>query len=207
MGTAYQKRPGPRTHACRVDTRVDASWRFATIANVIRYRTLSAIVLGVWLGAGIFADFAVVQNFETVDRFLAAPGNVLAAAELGKIGRDRERVLLRRNAGEENNFIFDNWERAELVVGLALLGLLAFGGPLDRLALGLTAAMLLVVAAQHFFLSPQVTDLGRRIADLPPKAPLNATFWTYHGIYSGIEILKLALGAGLAVRLSLRRNG
>jgi hypothetical protein len=174
---------------------------------VIRYRTLSALVLGVWLGASIFADFAVVQNFETVDRFLAAPGNVLAAAELGKIGRDRERVLLRRNAGEENNFIFENWERAELVIGLALLVLPAFGGPLDRLALGLTTAMLLVVAAQHFFLSPQVTDLGRRIADLPPKDPLNATFWTYHGIYSGVEILKLALGAGLAVRLSLRRNG
>ena len=160
-------------------------------------------MLGLWLGAGIFADFAVVQNFATVDRFLAAPGNALAAAELGKIGRDRERVLLRRNAGEENNFIFENWERAELVIGIVLLGLLAFGGRPDNLMLCLALAMLIVVAAQHFFLSPQVTDLGRRIADLPPKDPLNSTFWMYHGIYSGVEILKLLLGACLALRLWL----
>ena len=172
---------------------------------MIQYRRLAAIVLGAWLGAGVFADFAVVQNFQTVDRFLADPGNVLAATELGKIGRDRERVLLRRNAGEENNFIFANWERAELVTGIALLALLAFGGQPDKPMLALVLALLAIVASQHFFFSPRITDLGRRIADLPPKDPLNTTFWTYHGIYSGVEILKLLVGAVLAVRLSLRQ--
>jgi len=171
---------------------------------VIQYRRVGALLLGVWLGAGVFADIAVTQNFATVDRFLAAPGNILSATELTKIGRDRERVLLRRNAGEENNFIFENWERAEFFIGSALLFVLAFGGRPDKLMLGLTAAMLIVVAVQHFYLSPQVTDLGRRIADLPPKHPLNATFWMFHGIYSGVEIVKLLIGAGLAVRFSFR---
>lgn len=167
------------------------------------YRRLAILLLGAWLGAGVFADFAVVQNFQTVDRFLADPGNALAASELGKIGRDRERVLLRRNAGEENNFIFANWERAELGIGVVLLALLAFGRQ-DKPALVLAVTMLVVVVAQHFFLSQRITDLGRRIADLPPNDPLNGTFWTYHGIYSGVEILKLAIGGGLAVLLSLR---
>ena len=87
---------------------------------------------------------------------------------------------------------------------ITLLFVLAFGGRPDKLMLGLTAAMLIVVAVQHFYLSPQVTDLGRRIADLPPKHPLNATFWMFHGIYSGVEIVKLLIGAGLAVRFSFR---
>ena len=171
---------------------------------MIQYRRVGALLLGVWLGAGVFADVAVTQNFATVDRFLAAPGNILSATELTKIGRNRERVLLRRNAGEENNFIFENWERAEFFIGAALLFVLAFGGRPDKLMLGLTAAMLIIVAVQHFYLTPEVTDLGRRIADLPAKHPLNATFWMFHGIYSGVEILKLLIGLGLALRISLR---
>ena len=173
---------------------------------MLQYRRLAAIVVGIWLGAGIFADFAVIQNFDTVDRFLAAPGSVFSAAELGKIGRDRERALLRRNAGEENNYIFENWERAELILGLVLLVVLAFGGRPDKLMLSLALAMMVVVAVQHFYLSPTVTDLGRQIADLPPKHPLNDRFWMFHGIYSGVEILKLLIAAGLAVLLSINKS-
>ncbi len=184
---------------------------FATIADVIQYRAvnyrkLAAIVVGVWLGAGVFADLAVIRNFETVDRFLAAPGSMLAAAELGKIGRERERALLRRNAGEENNYIFENWERAELIIGLVLLFVLAFGGRPDTLMLSMALAMMILVAIQHFYLSPTVTDLGRQIADLPPKHPLNDRFWMFHGIYSGVEILKLLMGAALAVLLSISKS-
>jgi hypothetical protein len=174
-------------------------------SNVIQYHRVSAIILGIWLGAGVFADFAVTQNFGTVDRFLASPGSALTAAELGKIGRDRERLILRRNAGEENNYMFENWERAELLTGLILLFILAFGGRPDKIGLSLVLAMTIIVAVQHFYLSPTVTDLGRQIADLPATDPLNARFWTFHGIYSGVEILKLLTGAGLAVLLSVSK--
>jgi hypothetical protein len=172
---------------------------------VIQYRRLATLLVGAWLGAGVFADIAVVQNFETVDRFLPAPGSAGTAAEIAQIGRDRTRVLLRRNAGEENNFLFTNWELAELGIGGALLLTLAFGARAGKLPIGLTVAMLAIVGVQHFFLSPMVTDLGRKMADLPAANPLTATFWTYHGIYSGAEILKLALGGVLAV--AGERNG
>ncbi len=163
-------------------------------------------MLGTWLGAGIFADVAVTQNFQTVDRFLVQPGSVLTSAELNKIGRERERVILRRNAGEENNAIFENWERVELLIGCALVGLLLFSARPQRLMLAAAFLMLAIVAVQHFFLSGEITDLGRRLADLPADDPLATRFWTYHRIYSGSEILKLLVGIGLAVRLAIRRR-
>jgi hypothetical protein len=174
--------------------------------NVTQYRRLAAILLGVWLGAGIFADLAVTQNFQTVDRFLAAPGSIGTSVELNRTGRDHARLILRRNAGEENNFIFLNWERGEIILGIALLATLFFGGRPQKLMLAGALSMLLIVAVQHFFLSPEVTDMGRKLADLPDDAALTKRFWMFHGIYSGSEILKLLVGFALAVRLCIRRK-
>jgi hypothetical protein len=179
-------------------------------SNVIQYRRIAAIVLGGWLGAGTFADFAVTQNFETVDRFLRSPGSNVTAMELEKIGADRERPILRRNAGEENGFLFEEWETAELAIGAGIIGLLLVGGKRSGLLLSPAVLMVLIVAAQRFYLSPEVTDLGRRIADLSaldPRGPqLDSQFWTAHGVYSGLEIFKLLLGAFLAVLLVLPRK-
>ena len=64
-------------------------WGVCDNLKVIQYRRIAAILLGVWLGAGIFADLAVTQNFQTVDRFLAAPGSIGTTVELK---RDRTRT-------------------------------------------------------------------------------------------------------------------
>jgi hypothetical protein len=174
---------------------------------VIQYRRIAAIALGGWLGAATFADFAVTQNFQTVDRFLSSPGSNATAMELQKIGAERERPILRRNAGEENGFLFEGWETAELAIGAVLIGLLLAGGKRSGLLLAPAVLMLVIVATQRFYLSPEVTGLGRRIADLSaadPRGPqLDSQFWTAHGIYSGLEIFKLLLGAFLAVLLVL----
>lgn len=173
---------------------------------MIQYRRLAALVLGAWLGAGILTDIAVTQNFQAVDRFLQKTGSVLTSGELQSIGRDRERKILRRNAAEENNFIFETWERIEIAIGSALFLLLLFGSRPNKLMLGAALLMTSIVAVQHFFLSPRIVDLGRRIADLPPNDPINAKFWILHGTYSGSEILKLLVGFAFAVRLSIRRK-
>lgn len=173
---------------------------------MIQYRRLAALVLGAWLGAAVFADIAATQNFAAVDRFLAEPGSLHTSVELNQIGRSRERLILRRNAGEENNGIFENWERAELIAGTVLFALLLFGARPNKMMLGLTLLLLAIVAVQHFYLSPQVTDLGRRIADVPASDPLNAKFRTFHGVYSGSELLKLVVMLGFAARLAIRRK-
>lgn len=173
---------------------------------MIQYRRLAAILLGVWLGAGIFADLAVTQNFQTVDRFLTTPGSVATSVELNRIGRDQARAILRRNAAEENNFLFENWERAELLLGAALLATLFFGERPQKLMLAAGLTMWVIVLAQHFLLSPEVADMGRRMADTPDDTSLTNKFWMFHGIYSGSEILKLLVGVALSVRLAIRRK-
>lgn len=173
---------------------------------MIQYRRLSALLLGAWLGASILTDVAVTQNFQTVDRFLEAPGNLGTSAQLNAIGRARERVILRRNAAEENNWIFLNWERLEFAVGTGLFLMLLFGGRPRKTMLGLSLFMLAIVGAEHFLLTGRITDLGRVVDDLPATAPDYKTFWALHGIYSGLDILKMLVGIVLAARLVIRRK-
>jgi hypothetical protein len=179
---------------------------FATIAIVIQYRRLSALLLGAWLGASVLADVAVTQNFQTVDRFLAAPGDPATSLQLNAIGRDRERVILRRNAAEENNWIFTNWERVQFVLGGGLFLLFLFGDRPQRLLLGAALSLLVIVAAEHFVLTPRIVDLGRIIDGLAPADPQYKTFWTLHGFYSGLDILKMLIAFAVAVRLTVRRK-
>ena len=171
---------------------------------MIQFRRLTALLLGAWLGGSILTDVAVTENFNTIDPFLQTPGNVAASAELNKVGRDQERMLLRRNAGEENTWIFTNWERVEVALGGVLFLVLLFGGAPQKLMLALCLAMTAVVAGQHFFLLPQIADIGRRVEYLPASDPQSVLFWRLHGIYSGLEIAKLVLGLAFAVRLTFR---
>jgi len=164
---------------------------------VIPYSRLSILLLGAWLGAGIFTDLAVTQNFRAVDRFLES-------TQLNAIGRARERVVLRKNAAEENNWIFRNWERLEFAIGGALLLLLVFGERPRKSILPLGLLLPAIVAAEHFLLTPRIIDLGRIVEDLPATDPATRTFWMMHGLYGGLDILKILVGLGLAAVLVIR---
>ncbi len=170
---------------------------------MIQYRTFSALLLGAWLGASILADVAVTQNFQTVDRFLASPGTSRTVTEIEAAGRARERFILRRNAAEENNGIFLNWEWAEIAIGAGLFLVLLRDSKLSKAALMLSLAMLAIVIVEHFLLTPLITGLGRKVDDLPATNPLSREFWILHGFYSGFDILKLLIGASLAALLVL----
>ena len=169
---------------------------------VSRYRSLVAILLGAWLGASIVADIAVTQNFHAVDRFLAAPGNATTEAQLNAIGRAEERVILRRNAAEENNWIFLNWERVEIAIAVALLALLLADRARGML-LGGSVLLITVLAAEHFVLTPEITSLGRIVDGLQPSDPQYKTFWMLHGFYSGLDILKMLVVCALGARISM----
>ena len=63
--------------------------------------------------------------------------------------------------------------------------------------------MLLIVVAQRFFMTPELTWLGRNFDFIPAGTPSidRNRFWMLHSIYTGFEILKWGLGLVLGARL------
>ena len=167
---------------------------------VIHYRSLTVCLLGAWLGASILADVAVTQNFQAVDRFLPSVG-------MDPSGRATQRVLMRRNAAEENAWIFLNWERAEFLIGGVLVLLLWKGARAGKTALAGIILVLVILVVEHFLLTPQIISLGGSVDSLTPGDPKYRKFWILHGSYSGLDILKMIIIFGLAARDVWTRKG
>ncbi len=163
-----------------------------------------------WLGAAGLVDIVVTQNFASVDRFLYSPGSIEAKADIQTIGHDAVRQMLRRNAGEENAWIFEMWEWVQVGLIPLFFFMVLFGERPPKLALILIPLIFMIVLLQRFALTPTLTNMGREVQEMPPVAQLKnprvGQFWILHGFYSGFEILKLALGFAVGVRLGIRRK-
>ncbi len=151
-------------------------------------------------------DLVAIQNFKSVDRFLADTG-IRAAEDVHTLGKAETRVLLRHLVGEQNRFYFEQWEWIQLGLGLSLLLLLVFGSRPPTVAILLCVGMLGIVLAQRVRLTPQISNLGRVLDFTAPnlESAEKKTFWTLHGIYSWVELLKIALGLTMAGFLVIKR--
>jgi hypothetical protein len=165
----------------------------------MHYRRLASFLMGAWLAASGLLDFCVIQNFHAVDRFLETP-DARAVQEIQAVGgREEARTFLRMEAADLNAFLFEQWEIFQFVFGIAILGVFIFGGgEVPRAAFILTILMLGILSVQRFYLTPEITRLGR--------LPIDAHFWMLHGISSGLELLKLALGLVAAGTLLVRHT-
>ena len=174
----------------------------------MHFRRFAALLLGAWLAGCVFMDMVATQNFRSVDRLLAAPPAHIAERMQAMGGHDAARVFLRYQASELNRAYFDNWERAQIVLGGVLFLVLLFGSAPNRLMLLLTLLMLGIVLVMHFYLTPEITRLGRTIDFVSPgtPSPERSRFWTFHGAYSACELVKFGLGTVLAVLLVKRRR-
>jgi len=168
---------------------------------------LAALLAGAWLAGCLFMDMVATQNFRSVDRLLAAPSPQLAERIQTMGGHDAARMLLRHQVAEQNRWYFETWEQIQIVLGVALV-LVLFGAGRDRWMLVLTILMVGIVLIMHFFLTPEITRLGRAIDFVPPgtSSADRTRFWTLHGAYSGSELMKLGLGIVLAALLIFRRK-
>jgi hypothetical protein len=174
----------------------------------MHFRRFAALLLGAWLAGCVFMDMVATQNFRSVDRLLAAPPPQIAERMQAMGGHDPARTFLRYQASELNRSYFDNWERAQIVLDAVLFLVLLFGSAPNRLMLLFTLLMLGLVLLMHFYLTPEITRLGRVIDFVAPGTPSpdRTRFWTFHGAYSACELLKFGLGTVLAVLLVRRRR-
>ncbi len=174
----------------------------------MHFHRFAAFLLGAWLAGCLFMDMVATQNFRSVERLLAAPSPQLAERVQAMGGRDVARMLLRHQVAEQNRWYFETWEQVQIALGAALLFVLLFGVVRDRWLVFFSVLMLLIVLIAHFFLTPEITRLGRTIDFVPPAAssPDRARFWMFHGAYSGSELIKLGVGIVLAVLVVRRRR-
>jgi hypothetical protein len=169
----------------------------------MHFRHFAALLLGAWLAGSLFMDLVATGNFRSVDRLLAAPSPQAAERIRSMGGHNVARAFLRYHVSEQNRWYFETWEQIQIGLGTVLFLILLFSPRRDKVLLVQTLLLLVTVLVMHFFLTPQIVRLGRAI-DFTPPATLSSdrtTFWTYHSVYSGGELMKLGLGLLMAVRL------
>jgi hypothetical protein len=166
---------------------------------------LAILFLGAWLAGSGFMIWIASGNFASVERVLRMP-SPKAEKEFQDLGTQRARALLRYHSSEQNRHYFYCWELAQIVVGLLTAAFVGVGTRWNKLAVGLSSAMLLLVLIMHFTITPRVTEIGRAI-DFTTAKEMPADreeFWTYHKAYSALELAKIGLGLVLSVWLVRR---
>ena len=164
----------------------------------MHHSRIAAFLLGALLLGSLFLTFVATRNFHAVDAMLNSPPPE-ASKMIQTLGHQNARQLLRYLAGEENRSYFEAWELAQLALGVALVAFLLFGVE-KRLLAGLAGAMLALTLFQHFKITPDLMWMGRSIDFLPAAAESQARdqFWKLHGIYGGIEVVKMLLAVTIA---------
>lgn len=177
-----------------------------TVALLMHYRRLASLLVGAWLSGSFGMMVVATQNFRGVDRLLEAP-SAQAAPLLRELGDDA-RPLLRYQVSELNRWYFQMWERTQLVLGIAVLGVLLFRAEGRPSMLILSSLMLASTAAVHWLITPEIIRLGRSIDFVPETVFSEARnrFWGLHTTYSIIETVKVGAGLALAAMLLRRRK-
>ena len=121
------------------------------------------------------------QNFRTADRILEAPPPVFQAAG------ETAHALMRHQAAESNRALFRIWGLAQIGIGVTVFLLLLFGSTAGKTSIALSAAMLLLTLVLTFYVLPEMS------------VPGTVRFRMLHGVYSSLELVKIVLGAVLAV--------
>lgn len=173
----------------------------------MHYRRIICLLLGFWLGGSLFMLTVATHNFAGVDILLRGP-SAPAAKQIQVLGANEARTLLRYQVSELNRWYFENWERVQIGLGVAILLVFVFGAGAKPFAMITASAMLLIVLMQRFLLTPEIVRLGRAIDFVGTSSPSvdRAHFWNFHTAYSTIEVLKLVLGFLLTARLVFRRR-
>src|SRR5262249_53865574 len=99
-------------------------------------RYIACWLLGAWIAGSLFMIMVATQNFRSVDRLLAAPGD--ATTQVAKMGHGEARTFLRYQVSEQNRWYFETWEKVQLALGIALLAAIFRQG---KLTVSLTALM------------------------------------------------------------------
>ncbi len=162
---------------------------------------LTVAILSAWLAMTVCMWFAATGSFGTVRRVLESSNQELAETTR-PLTSDQTRMVLRHAASEINRTYFRAYSWAQLALGAARLALLLRQTPRDTSAIIMVGVMVAIVLALTFYVTPEVTAIGRRIDFVPrrPAPPEMARFRMLHGAFAILDGVKLLAGLGLLLR-------
>ena len=170
-------------------------------------RRIACLLLGFWLAGGVFMAFVATENFRSVDRLLDQ-ANPVARLQFKSLGPANARMLMRYAAAEQNRYLFETWEIAQVILGILFFFFLLFGTREDKFSLLMALILLVIALGQRLVLTPEIVALGRTIDFIPPEVQSGARtkFLLLHRGYEAVELVKWAVEFGLATRLILARR-
>ena len=165
------------------------------------------VIVGAWIAGSICSSVVATENFYTIDRLLAERSNAAFASAVDRLGSPQARDLLRYLSSELNRLYFQLWNWAQLALGFTALWLTwpSRDGASARLRKIRVAvvSMLAIVVFMLAWLTPAIVTLGRSL-DFVPRDPAPQgmqRFWILHGTYTSLEMIKLVVGAVVALGL------
>ena len=162
-----------------------------------------AFCLGCWVMGTVCVSVVATQNFYTIDRLLADPGQPRFDDVVEQVGDDVARNFLRYLSSELNRLLFQYWNYAQFLIGGVAMWLvlrLPDGASL-KWPLGVMLAILVLLT---FVVTPPIIAIGRGLDFVPrdPMPPTLATFGILHAAYTSLEMIKAAIGLWVGYRVS-----
>jgi hypothetical protein len=173
-------------------------------------RQWALVAIGAWLAGTICMSIVATENFYTIDRLLTDSQNAAFTAAVQRLGHPLARDVLRYLSSELNRLYFQMWNVAQVVLGITALWLIARSDQDERGSLRPATrgviVMLGIVVVMLGYLTPAIVSLGRSLDFVPrdPAPPGMRRFWILHAAYTSLEMIKLLVGAFVAVTLARR---
>jgi len=153
-----------------------------------------------WLMGTVLIWFVKSETVREVDRFSTA--SLTAEKEVASVGKENAERILRDFSVQYNRRLQETWEMVQLCIGGGLFFTSMLTSVRSRTVLLATAAMIGLVAVMAFYVTPSMITLQTRL-EIPGGSGQVRTedvvsLRVWHRL---LEIIKLALGVLIAVRL------
>ena len=167
----------------------------------MRSRRIACLLLGLWMGAGLWMLWVAADSAASADRLLLSPSEA-ASAYLKSLGHVPLRPLAQYLAAERNRSLFEVWGVVQIALGGAFFFFLLFGTRLGKFPLALALLMLLIAVGERMALIPGMEMVGRATEfNLDPSHRARFARDALSDGFSMAEWAKFAMGAVMAVFL------
>lgn len=126
----------------------------------MRARRMACLILGLWLGAGLWMQWVTTENTSSVDSVLQHPASD-AAQYLKSLGTVSPGPLAQYLVAEENRSLMETWGNVQIVLSAIFFFFLLFGTRLGKVPLVLALFLVLVVVLERVLVIPEMSLAGR----------------------------------------------